>query len=362
MKQKVNSLKLTNEQEELILNEWNSRPDSPPSLLELIKLAFPNQSLDGRTKEGKAVKAFLATRKIKARGAHEYKAKEKIQLSEEDEIFIKNNLEFMSSVEMARVLFENNQLSNLNQEARVVSEFIKTLETTNAFESPEEVPTEKYKPPKTFDKTVFRVNRYTSNSINKNKITARTRKNIDSLIKYLNAYRFSYQINTYVTETDRELFESSFIRYTHDKPDLTEEEVDQYIVLSSEVVIAASIQRRKEHLTRLLDDVVEDTSGRASMSLVEAIGKTETEYNQSVNRQQKLLGDLKEKRSDKLRKEIQENASILNLVKVWKEEESRKKLIYLAELRRKSVKEEADNITDMDEIKARILGLDKDEV
>ena len=44
--------KLTEEQEQIILNEWNSRPNSPPSLLELIKLAFPDKKLDGRTKEG----------------------------------------------------------------------------------------------------------------------------------------------------------------------------------------------------------------------------------------------------------------------------------------------------------------------
>jgi predicted RNA-binding protein with RPS1 domain len=358
----MSSFNLTEDQEKIVLEEWNSRPDSPPSLLELIRLAFPNQDLDGRTKEGKAVKAFLASRSIKARAAHEYKAKTKMDLTEEDEIFIKNNLEFMSSVEMARILFKDPSLSNLNQEARVVSDFIKELEPTTAFESPDEVPTEKYKPPKTFDKTLFKVNKYTNGSINKNKITSKIQKNIESLINYINTYRFCYQINTYVTTTDRELFESSFVRYTHDKPDLTQEEVDQYIVLSSEVVISASIQRRKEHLTGLLDDIVEDANGRASMSLVEAIGKTETEYNQSVNRQQKLLNDLKEKRSDRLKNQIKENASILNLVKVWKDEESRVKLIKLSEIRRKSVKDEAKNLSSMDEIKARILGLDEDEI
>ena len=70
--------KLTEEQEQTILNEWNSRPDSPPSLLELINLAFPDQNLDGRTKEGRAVKEFLASREIKARASHEYQPKEKI--------------------------------------------------------------------------------------------------------------------------------------------------------------------------------------------------------------------------------------------------------------------------------------------
>ena len=111
----------------------------------------------------------------------------------------------------------------------------------------------------------------------------------------------------------------------------------------------------------MLDAIVEDSDGRASMSLVEVIGKVETEYNQSVNRQQKLLGDLKEKRSDRLSKQIKENASILNLVQAWKDEESRKKMIHLAEMKKEVIKEEVERLSSMDEIKCRILGLGEDE-
>ena len=64
----------------------------------------------------------------------------------------------------------------------------------------------------------------------------------------MHTFRFNHQINNYETQNDRDLFESSFIRYTYDKPDLTQEEVDQYIVLSSEVVISANIQRRKKNI------------------------------------------------------------------------------------------------------------------
>ena len=97
------------------------------------------------------------------------------------------------------------------------------------------------------------------------------------------------------------------------------------------------------------------------MALVESISTAQTEYNQSVNRQQKLLGDLKEKRSDKLRSQIKENASILNLVQTWKDEESRKKMIKLADLRKKVVKKEIDHLSDIDELKGIIMGLTKDE-
>ena len=97
------------------------------------------------------------------------------------------------------------------------------------------------------------------------------------------------------------------------------------------------------------------------MALVEAINTAQTEYNQCVNRQNKLLESLKEKRSDKLKKQLQENASILNLVEMWKEEESRKQLLQLTELRKKTLKDEIEKLSGMDEVKARIMGLTEDE-
>ena len=97
------------------------------------------------------------------------------------------------------------------------------------------------------------------------------------------------------------------------------------------------------------------------MALVEAINTAQTEYNQCVNRQNKLLESLKEKRSDKLKKQLQENASILNLVEMWKEEESRKQLLQLTELRKKTLKGEIEKLSGMDEVKARIMGLTEDE-
>ena len=98
------------------------------------------------------------------------------------------------------------------------------------------------------------------------------------------------------------------------------------------------------------------------MSLVEAINTSQNEYNQSVNRQQKLLGDLKEKRSDRLKNQLKDNASILNLVEMWKSEESRHKMIGLAQLRQESMKEEIQKLGSMDEIKFRILGVDENEI
>ncbi len=354
---------LTEEQQKVILDTWNSRPNDPPSLLTLIKAAFPDKDIDGRSKEGRAVKDFLATRKLKARGQHEYKPKEKIELTDEHKEFIRNHISLMRPKEIACIIFDDPDITPLHQETRTVVEYAETLgEEQETYQPNSEIPMSDYKPPRTFDKTLHRINKYVLDGVDKNRITPKQKRDIPALIRYLHVYRFNHQINTYDNTIDRALFESSFVRYTYDKCDLTQEEVDEYIVLATEVVIASNIQGRISRLSELMDGAANDTEGRRlSMGLVSAINDAQTEYNQCVNRQQKLLGDLKEKRSSKLKNQIRENASIINLVQMLKEEESRKKLIKLAELRKKVIKEEIDKLSTLDEVKARILGLTEDE-
>ena len=356
------NVNLTEEQKLKILKEWNSRSEDPPSLLELINVAFPDKNIDGRSKEGRAVKEFLSTRQIRARGAHEYQPKEKIELTEEQAEFITNNAATMSANEMARVVFKNHELMPLSQETRTVNEFLKTLDLKVIYQDIEEIPEDKYTPIKTPKAMITKINQYVHNGIVREKIAPHQKKAIQTLIGYLHTYRFLHQINSYGTQSDRNLFESSFIRYTYDKSDLTQEEVDQYIVLSTEVVISSTIQRRVEHLQNLLDEAANDTEGRRiAMSLVEAISSAQTEYNQCINRQTKLLENLKEKRSDRLKSQIKENASILNLVEMWKSEETRKKMIKLAEVRKKIVEKEVDRLSSIDELKGKIMGLSEEE-
>ena len=361
------NIELTDEQKAIILEEWNKNPNSPPAIKRLTQIAFPDISdelQDGRSKYGRAVKAYLSEHDLRARGAHEYQPKEAVVLTDEHKEFIKNNASLMSSVEIARTIFNDASISNLHPQTRAVNDYIKELgDEIVSFESTEEVPQDDYKPVKTFSACLSKVLKYAPGDIDKSKLTSSDKKNINKLIGYLSTYRFTHQINCYTNQSDRDLFESSFVRYTNDKPDLTQEEIDQYIVLSSEVIIAASIQRRSERLQNLLDTTADDTEGRRiNMGLVTAIGTAQTEYNQCISRQNKLLNDLKEKRSTRLSKEIKESASILNLVELWKDEESREKLLKMAEMRKEALSEEVQRLSTMDEVKARILGLSEDEV
>jgi hypothetical protein len=333
------------------------------SLMHLIQDVAGFKGRDGRSKEGRAVKAFLSEIDLNAVPASEYQKVDKPELLEEHKEFIRNNKGTMKYVEMSRILFGNEKLTSLSAETRMVTEYCKSLDG-ESFEAPEaEQGRYEYKAPKHPDRVLSRVNRFILDSgIDKDKVTPRQKKDLEKLMGYLHTFRFCHQMSNYNNETERELFESSFVRYTYNKPDLTQEEVDQYIVLSGEVVIASNIQRRVGRLQNLLDETASDNEGRRiSMSLVEAISTAQNEYNSCVNRQHKLLNDLKQKRSDRLSKQVHDNASILNLVETWKDDESRKELIKMAELRKKTIKDEINKLSTMDEVKARIFGISTEE-
>lgn len=357
-------IEITDSQWEIIKKEWNKRPDKPPSILELTQLVFKRPNLDGRSKEGRAIKIRLAEASLRApTTAYDDRRKGVLDLSEGSISFITNNYRKMKAIEMARVIFDNNHLTNLCQETRTVSTYIKeNLKTSESFEDTDEVPNGNYAPPKTSEGVVRKINKYRFESIDRDRMTGKQRKDVNSLLGYLNTFRFRRQINTYTSSSDRDLFESTFLRYTYDKFDLTEEEVDQYILLATEVVFAASIQHRLEILNQRLDEASQGEDKSISMSWVEAIGKTQSDYNSCITRQQKLLDSLKVKRSEKEGKNKEGSASILNLVQMWKDEDSRRKMIKFAEKKKEILKKGVEELMSMEELKCRLLGIDMDEI
>jgi hypothetical protein len=359
-------INLSDEQKKRILEMWNSNPpDNPPSLDELVFVAF-KQAFDTRSREGRAVREFLASRQLNASKSSVYKPKGLIDLKDDQQQYISNNCSTMSAVEMARTIFNNPSLVNLSRETRSVQAYLKTLDNKIVFGAGinEEV-SEEYKPPNAPDRCVARINKYIHEQLDFKNLTGKQKKDVQTLMGYLHTYRFLHCIKSYDRVQERELFESSFVRYTYDKNDLTQEEVDQFIGLCTEIVIASKILRRIEGLQRILDEYLasdDDQKKNLSMSLVEVIGKMTTEYHQCVNRQNKALEELKVKRSDRLSKAIKDNASILNLVNEWKDEEKRMEMLRLGEKRKEIVNNEIDRLASLDEIKARIMGITRDEI
>jgi len=351
---------LTDEQKEKILNEWNSRLTNPPSIAELVVLAWgPNVDTHGNNKYSRSIKSFLASRKTK-NGAPE-ETKSQLELTEEQKEYIRNNYQTLKIFEIARILFNNNLLGVGNAETKAVTSYVRSLNTTEAYQDPQEVPQEDWRPPTTLDRISARINKYVrGDNYNFKELNPRQKKNAYSLINYLHTYRLVHLINTLESQVDRELFESAFISYTYDKPDLSKEDVDQYIILCLEVVQSSNIQKTIKMFQEEQNREVEE-KGKLSMALVEAIGVARKEYNECVARQQRLFKALTEERSKRLSNQIKDNATILNVIVDWKQEESRKKTIKAAEMRKLKYKQGVQEIETMDEYKARVLGFSVEE-
>jgi hypothetical protein len=357
-------MELNEEQQKKIIDAWNENPGNPPTLKHLTQLIFPGKL--GRDPEGMAVKTFLSTRNLKAVAAGAEAPKSSlIELSEENKLYIINNAKTNSALDMAKTIFNNPNITNLHAETRAIVNFIKTQNTKTIYSSNfiNDVPMSEYEAPKTPDKTLRKVNEYI-NYFNGNysSLNAQQKKNIDKLMEYMATFKFLRTMNSLDSEMDRKTCEDGFVRYTYDKPDLTQEEIDQYVELSNHIVQGFKIQKRSEKLQVQLDTITNNDSDsqKYSMGLVEAIGKASTEYHQCLDRQKKLLESLTEKRSQRLSNQIKDNASILNLVQLWKQEESRQELLKIAELEQKAIAGEVERITTVEDIKARIMGLNKD--
>lgn len=365
---------LYDEQKQRIRDCISRNPDA--TLTEITSYAYNDEKIDSRSKEGRLVKQFLLENKI------EYKNKsvtqrERISLSDEQKEFIKNNYKGQNYVDLAKTLFGNDRLTHVTLECREVNNYIQELQKNDP-EAPKDlldnttyVPSDRgtdstsgaYFPPRRADQTVFRINKYLNIGWSADTLKASQQKMVDMLQRYLNTFSFCYQINTYKTNNDRQLFEDSFIRYTYDKPDLSQEELDQFIVLCTEVVTAATILQQVEDLRDMLRNSTSDGEGRnIKMQLNEAISNLQTEYNQCRARQQKLYKSLVDDRSKRIAQRQEENASILNLVQAWKDEEKRKGILVLAEAQKKNLHEEAKRLSSMDELKAVIRGINTEEM
>jgi hypothetical protein len=378
------NLKLNPEQESIVREAFQG--GVTPNLSELTRKVFGNLSIDGRSKEGRAIKEYISEFQIGKVKVNVIKKMEPYTLSEEQKEKIKEEYrkEGFTTLIFTRNLLNDQTISALHLEHRAVSEYVKSLhdqddkkslrisdsgefETINYEPSSNlrrgDAPAEQYRPPATIVQVIARINKYLNYGWKEENLKRAQIKCVESLFAYLKIFRFLYQINNYSRQEDRELFEDAFIRYTHDKDDLTQEEIDQFITLSNEVVIAADIQRRIEYLRMSLDDMASESDGRKiSMSLNEAINNAQTEYNQCISRQDKLYKSLTVNRSKRIEEKRNENASILNLVYAWKQEENRERMIALAERQREALKEEVQKLSSVDEFKAIIRGIDPKEI
>jgi len=342
---------------------------TPIKAKDIIECASQVEGLDARSAFGKELLLMMEEFDIFLPKAHQYIPKNTVKLTENQEDFIRNNASKMKWFDCARTLFDDvENLTQSSNEAKAVKAFYNTLPESLKLSQTHQDSDTRYHPPKTLDRVISRVNQYILHGINKEKITNAQKNDCNALIGYLNNHRFTKQINQYDKIDERESFEDAFIRYTYDKSDLSQEEIDQYILLASEVVSGFKNQRvinllqmsLEEEATRHADG--DDDRGTLSIKLAEQIKAAQEEHNKCVARQGKLISDLQGKRSDRIKNRLNTSGSFLNVIDAWKQEETRKKMLKFAERRREALAQQIDEFETMDEMKAEFFGITREEL
>ena len=352
----MNDIELTDEQKEKIEDEFPKNPD----LKHITQIIFNDDTLDGRSKEGRAVRTFLITKSLDFTTTLVPKVEGVDLTNEQKQFLMGSNVEKgMNALEVARLTFKDRAVQALSQQHRTVMEYLRRYRP-EIVDDNEMLTTDKWSAPKSLSRSIKKINDWAGQDFDEVTIQTKQRKMCEKLLFYLKSPRFVHFINQYSTVADRDLFESEFVRTVWDKPDLTNDELNLYITVCTNYVRQKHIQQRIDKLNTMLNDT--DNERDLTMRLTELIKATSEELNQCEKRIESLTKDLNGSRQARLKARGEQNGSIAALVEAFQDKEERDRMILMAELQNKLIEEEADRLESMDEYKARILGISKREI
>lgn len=347
-------MKLTNEQEGFLRENSSKILD----LIELTRKCFDDDSLDGRSKEGRSVRKFLSENGITYKTTRRKPAK-KIEFTEQQKEFIMGQAEDgLSSLEIAKLIFPEKDVRPLSNEQRQV---LTHIQETN----PDFLPSQDggavndYSSPKSSSRIVKKINDSTGIGLDDSKLNRQKQICVNKLGINLSNSRFLKIINNYLNKQDRELFEQEFVRLTWDKPDLTADELNLYLNVCKEVINLEVVSAHLNKLNEMFD--VADDQTEMTVRLAEIIKAKSQEYHQCETRIENLTKKLQGDRAERMKKNQKDHASFLAIVQMFQEEEERQTMIKMAEMQKKIIKEEAERLEGMAEWKARVLGISKDD-
>jgi len=352
----MNEVELTEDQKAQIEEEFKKNPD----LKRITQKVFEDKELDGRSKEGRAIRAFLT----KSNLAYTTTLAERVEgitlTSDQRQFLASDNVERgMNALEITKLVFKDRDILPLSQSHRTVMEFLRRYRP-EIVDDNEMLTNDKWSPPKSLSRAIKKVNDWAGVSFDELTIQTKQKKMCERLLFYLKSPRFVHFINQYSTLGDRDLFESEYVRTVWDKPDLTNDELNLYITVCTNYVRQKHIQQRIDKLNAMLNDT--DNERDLTMRLTEIIKATSDELNQCEKRIESLTKDLNGSRQARLKARGEQNGSIAALVEAFQEKEERDRMILMAEMQNKLIEDEADRLETMDEYKARILGISKQEL
>ena len=353
---------LTDENKAFILKKIN---EGIQDYVVLANLLYNREDLTGRSKEAKLVRDFLLTTGF-------VKKQEKPKPTQTIEILSKENCEFIEQNIKTRItprqvtelIFHEKflGLENFNifitPEYRAVQKYIKEKYPDYLVDNESGVG-DKYSVPRSIRTVINKANKWCGQNISEEKLSLQHRKWMEKLLTYLSSPRFVGNYDSYNSSIDKELFEAEFVRSVWDKPDLTIDEINLYINVCMDYINLRQIDIKKNKINDMFNETQDQKD--FTMRLTEVLKTISEEYNQCAGRIDKSIQKLNGERSKRVEQTHQKNASILNLVELFQDEQERKMMIQIADMQKRTIKDEADRLENMSSWKARILGISKED-
>jgi len=344
---------LTEEQKKIILESFKKNAN----ILNITKIVFEDSTLDGRSKEGRAVTKFLATNGLKTKTTKREKLDE-ISLTESQLLEIQDLKEDgLNTSEISDIVFKS-KVTRLSKEWRVINEIVNQEKEEQKEKGQDS--SGNYIPPQAISRIIKKINDSTGIGLEEGKMSRSHHSCCNKLRINLSNSRFVAVVNNYINPRDKELFEQEMIRLTWDKPDLTADELNLYMNVSKEII---NLELITGHLQKL-NEMFEDAGHQDEMTvrLAEIIKAKSSEYHQCETRIENLTKKLQGDRGTRLANQQKDTASFLAIVQLFQEEEERKNMVRIADMQKQAIRKEAERLEGMAAWKARVLGIGIEDV
>ena len=188
---------LTKEQKDFLRENASKIPD----LIDLTKQCFEDDSLDGRSKEGRAVRKFLVENSIDFKTTARIPT-ETIEFTKEQKDFIIQQAEEgLSSLEIARIVFPSRSVRPLSNEQRAVLSQIREV-NPDILPSQDSGALNSYIAPKSPSRIIKKINDATGLGLDESKLNRQKQICAEKLGVNFSNSRFLKIINNYLNQED----------------------------------------------------------------------------------------------------------------------------------------------------------------
>jgi hypothetical protein len=326
----------------------------------LTKLVTGNDKKDGRDIEGKAVRLFLAENGKRYKTKHNPVREDSPELTDENKRQIEIWMaEDKTTLEMAKEVF-GAETKKLSREWRTVFAYVQEV---NPDYRPDQAPlsTTKFYAPKELSRVVNYINQSVGVNLDPEKISGKYKAYVEKLKCNMGSMRFARICDSYLNQKDRDLFIEEFVKLTWDKPDLTADELNLYMSVCKDIVNGEILSAHIITLNSVFDEMGEDPT-EFSVKFSEMLNSKTNEFQQNQKRVADTIKKLQGDRADRLKNSSRNDFTFLDIVRAFQEEEERKQMLYHAEMERLAAEEEITRLESMEQWRARILGIYKEDV